>query len=96
MPSINADYYGPKHVGANYGLVFTVWGIFGFLRLAANLAGGYSEVYLKLAVLALFGAALTEALRPPRRESKKDPDARQLPVGEASSPSSRQTSGSPR
>ena len=31
MPSLTADYYGPKHVGANYGLVFTAWGICGFL-----------------------------------------------------------------
>ncbi|MCW5977434.1 MAG: OFA family MFS transporter [Bryobacteraceae bacterium] len=108
MPSITADYYGPKHVGANYGLVFTAWGICGFLvpgyfagimdraRLAANLAAGYSEVYLKLAVLALLGAALTAALRPPRRELEVNLEAGQLPVGEASSPSSRQTSGSPR
>jgi len=27
MPSLTADYYGPKHVGANYGLVFTAWGL---------------------------------------------------------------------
>ena len=26
MPSLTADYFGPKNVGANYGLVFSAWG----------------------------------------------------------------------
>ena len=79
MPSLTADYYGPKNVGANYGLLFTAWGVCGFLvpgyfagimdqaRLASNLAAGYSEVYFKLAVLAIVGTAATAALRPPRK-----------------------------
>jgi len=78
MPSVTADYYGPKSVGANYGLLFSAWGLCGFLvpgyfaaimdraRLAGNLAAGYGEVYGKLAVLALIGAAVTALLRPPR------------------------------
>ncbi len=78
MPSITADYYGPKSVGANYGLLFSAWGLCGFLvpgyfatimdraRLAGNLAAGYGEVYWKLAILALLGAAVTALLRPPR------------------------------
>ncbi|MCC6857732.1 MAG: OFA family MFS transporter [Bryobacterales bacterium] len=79
MPSFTADYYGPKYVGANYGLLFSAWGVCGFLvpgyfagimdraRLAGDLASGYSEVYWKLAVLAAAGAFLTAVLRPPRR-----------------------------
>ena len=78
MPSLTADYYGPKNVGANYGLLFTAWGICGFLvpgyfagimdqaRLNANLAAGYSEVYLKLAIVALIGAGAAVMLRAPR------------------------------
>ncbi len=77
MPSLTADYYGPKNVGANYGLLFSAWGLCGFLvpgyfaaimdraRLAADLAGGYHEVYTKLALLAIVGAAVTAGLRPP-------------------------------
>lgn len=87
MPSITADYYGPKNVGANYGLLFTAWGLCGFLvpgyfaaimdraRIAADLAAGYGEVYLKLAVLALMGAAMTALLRPPKLQSGT-PDSR--------------------
>ncbi len=79
MPAYTADYFGPKNVGANYGLVFSAWGLCGFLipgyfagimdraRLAGDLAAGYSEVYWKLAVIAAVGAAVAALLRPPRR-----------------------------
>jgi OFA family oxalate/formate antiporter-like MFS transporter len=79
MPSMTADFYGPKNVGANYGLLFTAWGACGFLvpgyfagimdraRAAGNLAGGYNEVYWTLAGLALAGAVVSIMLRPPHR-----------------------------
>ena len=37
FPSVTKDYYGLKHFGVNYGLVFTAWGIGGFML--AMLAG---------------------------------------------------------
>jgi MFS transporter, OFA family, oxalate/formate antiporter len=79
MPSFTADYYGPKNVGANYGLLFSAWGVCGFLvpgyfagvmdqaRLAGDLAAGYHEVYWKLAAMAVIGAGLTALLQPPSR-----------------------------
>ncbi len=79
IPSMTADFYGPKNVGANYGLVFTAWGLCGFLvpgyfarimdkaKAAGDLAGGYREVYTTLAILALAGGLLSALLRPPRR-----------------------------
>jgi OFA family oxalate/formate antiporter-like MFS transporter len=79
MPSLTADFYGPKHVGANYGLLFSAWGVCGFVvpgyfagimdraRLGGDLAAGYRQVYWELAVLAVIGAAVTLLLRPPRR-----------------------------
>jgi len=82
MPSFTADYFGPRNVGANYGLVFSAWGICGFLvpgyfagvmdraRVAGDLAGGYHEVYWKLAALAIVGATVTAFLRVPLREPK--------------------------
>jgi OFA family oxalate/formate antiporter-like MFS transporter len=78
MPSMTADYYGPRNVGANYGLLFSAWGICGFVvpgyfagimdkaRAAGNLAVGYGEVYLTLAILAAAGAVMAGILRPPR------------------------------
>jgi OFA family oxalate/formate antiporter-like MFS transporter len=78
MPALTADYFGPKHVGANYGILFSAWGVCGFVvpgyfeslldraREAGNLLGGYREVYLEMAVLAILVACLTPFLRPPR------------------------------
>jgi len=79
MPSITADFYGPRNVGANYGLLFSAWGICGFVvpgyfaaimdkaRAAGNLAAGYTEVYWTLAILATCGGLVAAVLRPPRR-----------------------------
>jgi OFA family oxalate/formate antiporter-like MFS transporter len=36
MPALTADYYGPKNLGFNYGLVFIGWGIAFFIPQAAG------------------------------------------------------------
>ncbi len=78
MPSLTADYYGPKHVGINYGLVFTAFGISGFwvtkyfahlvdkAKAAGNIAAGYNQVYLILAGMMVLCAVVSLTLRPPR------------------------------
>ncbi|MGH9662469.1 MAG: L-lactate MFS transporter [Bryobacteraceae bacterium] len=78
MPSMTADYFGARHVGANYGLLFTAWGLCGFLvpgyfagimdqaRAAGDLASGYNQVCLTLAGIALASALVALALRPPK------------------------------
>lgn len=78
MPSLTADYYGQSSIGGNYGLVFSAFGLCGFLvpgyfeslldraREAGNLAAGYDQVYTKLAVISLVGAAIAMLLRTPR------------------------------
>ena len=78
MPAFCADYYGQSHIGGNYGLLFSAWGICGFVipfyseslldraREAGNLAAGYKDLYMQLAVLAVCVAALGIALRPPK------------------------------
>jgi OFA family oxalate/formate antiporter-like MFS transporter len=78
LPSLTADYYGAKNVGANYGLVFTAWGLCGFVvpgyfatitdraKAAGNLAAGYNEIYLTLAGLSVACAVVTLVLKPPK------------------------------
>jgi len=78
MPAFTADYFGPEHLGANYGILFTAWGLCGFLvpgyfaalmdraRQAGSLAAGYNQVYFTLAVFAALGIALALAVRKPR------------------------------
>ena len=77
MPSFTADYFGPTHVGANYGLLFTAWGLCGFIvpgyfagimdraKAAGNVTSGWNEVYWTLAGLSLLGAIIVTVLRPP-------------------------------
>jgi OFA family oxalate/formate antiporter-like MFS transporter len=77
MPSLTADYFGARHVGANYGLLFSAWGLCGFFvpgyfaalmdraKAAGQLANGYAEVYTTLAALAAVCALAALILRPP-------------------------------
>lgn len=77
MPSFTADFYGPKNVGANYGIVFTAWGVCGFVvpgyfasivaaaKAAGNAAAGYNTTYFTLAGFCVVGIVLTLILKKP-------------------------------
>ncbi|MDH3383345.1 MAG: MFS transporter, partial [Deltaproteobacteria bacterium] len=79
MPSFTADFYGAKNVGANYGIVFTAWGICGFVvpgyfagivqaaKTAGNVAAGYNQVYFTLAGMCVLGIILVVILRRPEQ-----------------------------
>ena len=77
MPSFTADYFGAKNIGANYGIMFTAWGICGFTvpkyfagimkaaKASGNIAGGYNQVYFTLAVMSIIGLVLGLMVRRP-------------------------------
>jgi MFS transporter, OFA family, oxalate/formate antiporter len=83
MPSLTADYYGQSSIGGNYGLVFSAWGVCGFLvpgyfeslldrsRAAGSLASGYNEVYWTLAILGMMVLLIVAVLRGPRAQVAK-------------------------
>jgi OFA family oxalate/formate antiporter-like MFS transporter len=71
FPSITKDYYGLKNFGVNYGLVFTAWGIGGFvLPLTAGKLHDkfltYEYAYYIAAVLLVLAAIVTFLVKPPR------------------------------
>lgn len=82
MPSLTADYFGPKHVGANYGLLFTAFGVCGYVvpdyfahlvdraTAAGNVAAGYNQVYSILAGMGVVCALLSLALRAPKARAE--------------------------
>jgi OFA family oxalate/formate antiporter-like MFS transporter len=84
MPSFTADYYGAKNVGANYGIVFTAWGICGFVvpgyfagimakaKEMNDLAGGYNKVYFTLAMMSIIGIVLVFIVKRPMQEVGSD------------------------
>ena len=47
MPSFNADYFGTRHMGANYGVLLTAWGAAGvagpvFVAVVNDTSGAFS------------------------------------------------------
>lgn len=75
MPSLCAEYFGSRRIGANYGILFTAWGAAGFVvprymasiiearKAVGNIGQGYNEMFHSLAVLAVIGIAIAFALR---------------------------------
>ncbi|MDZ4167580.1 MAG: OFA family MFS transporter [Coriobacteriia bacterium] len=70
FPSTTAGYFGTRHLGVNYGLVFTAWGVggvFGSMTAGSILdsTGSYALAYGVAATLCLAAAGLTLVTRPP-------------------------------
>ncbi len=68
FPSLTKDNWGLKNFGINYGIVFTAWGVGGFVmgRLSQMLiasTGSYALSFLSAAALLIVGAALTLTLK---------------------------------
>ncbi|MFH1489902.1 MAG: OFA family MFS transporter [Pseudomonadota bacterium] len=68
FPSLTKDNWGLKNFGINYGIVFTAWGVGGFVmgRLSQMLfasAGTHTYSFLTAAVLLIIGAFLTFTLK---------------------------------
>jgi len=75
FPSVAKDYYGLKNFGVNYGLVFTAWGIGGFvLSLIAGYVkdqtGTFTYSYYGSAVLLVAAALASLALKAPHHREK--------------------------
>lgn len=70
FPAVTKDFYGLKNFGVNYGLVFTSWGVGGFVlsMLAAELKDQYNHYYYSFYVAAgllVLAALATFALKAP-------------------------------
>jgi len=68
FPSLTKDNWGLKNFGINYGLVFTAWGVGGFVmgRLSQMLiasTGKYTSSFLTAAVLLVIGAILSVLMK---------------------------------
>jgi OFA family oxalate/formate antiporter-like MFS transporter len=75
FPSITRDFYGLKNFGMNYGLVFTAWGVGGFML--AQLAGSmyvkyetFAVAYYGASALLILAAAMTFLIKPPHHKSE--------------------------
>ncbi len=70
FPSFTADFYGPKNLGFNYGLVFLGWGFGAFMpKLAGRIYDkyhSYDNAFYIAGVLLIIGIALALITRRPR------------------------------
>lgn len=75
FPSITKDYYGVTNFGMNYGLVFTSWGVGGFML--AKLAGmmyvkyqSFNVAYFGASALLILAALMVFFVKPPHHIEK--------------------------
>ncbi len=73
FPSITKDFYGLKNFGMNYGLVFTAWGVGGFMlaKLAGNMYVKYDTfdiAYYGASALLILAAVMTLFVKPPHHK----------------------------
>ena len=72
FPSLTKDYYGLKNFGVNYGLLYTSWGVGGFMLalLAGKVydeTGSFGFAYYCSAALLAVAVVATFIVKPPRR-----------------------------
>lgn len=71
FPTLSAEYFGLKNVGANYGLLFTAYGLAGVVGpgLAAKIyvaTGGYNLAFVILGALCLVALGISIFIKPPQ------------------------------
>jgi MFS transporter, OFA family, oxalate/formate antiporter len=73
FPSLTKDFWGLKSFGMNYGILFTAWGVGGFVlsrmqqMLTAQSGGSFQRSFLTAGTLLLVGSALTFFIKPPMK-----------------------------
>jgi nitrate/nitrite transporter NarK len=68
FPSLTKDFWGLKNFGMNYGIVFTAWGVGGFVmsRISQMFkadSGSFTSSFIFAGILLVIGAGLTMTLR---------------------------------
>jgi len=100
FPSLTKDYYGLKNFGVNYGLLYTSWGVGGFMLalLAGKVydqTGDFGFAYYCSAALLAVAAVATFVLKPPRpvEEEPAHGDATTRVVGDQQTSENQKKSG---
>ena len=77
FPSFTKDLWGIKHFGVNYGIIFTAWGVGGFVMsrasqsLVAN-TGNFSTSFVTAGMLLVGGTVLTYFIKDHKAEQKEE------------------------
>ena len=70
FPSASKDYFGIKNFGVNYGILFSAWGVGGFVlprvsQMIVAATGSFDSAYLAAGVLLIFSAGMTMMVQRP-------------------------------
>ncbi len=76
FPAMAKELWGFKHFGMNYGMLFTAWGVGGFImskssQVLVTSTGDYTVSFATAALLLGLGAALVYAVHDPREQLRK-------------------------
>jgi len=71
FPAMTKDYFGPKNLAVNYGIVYTAWGLGGFMvsQLASVIKdtyGSYEYAYLLAAAMLVLAAVMMRFMKSPQ------------------------------
>jgi OFA family oxalate/formate antiporter-like MFS transporter len=71
FPSATADYFGTKNLGANYGMVFTSYGVAGIVGpilggMVFDATGSYLWAFIPSGILCIVAAVIAVLIRPPK------------------------------
>jgi len=88
FPSFAKDMWGMKNFGVNYGILFTAWGVGGFVMSRASqtllsTTGTFNSSFMTSGILLLAGAGLTFLVRDKKDEARRKAArqiAKQIPV----------------
>jgi len=78
FPSVTKDYFGLKNFGLNYGLVFSAWGIGGFIfprvsQMIVARTGTMHSAYIMCSILLMAGALIALMTKAPAKVPSGDP-----------------------
>ncbi len=76
FPSFTKDLWGIKNFGVNYGIIFTAWGVGGFVMSRASQSlmassNSFSSSFMTAALMLVVGAVLTFFVRDHKEEQRK-------------------------
>lgn len=79
IPSLIANYFGARHMGANYGAILTAWGVAGiagplFAAHVKDATGSYSGALLPIAGMLFAAVLLTVIIRKPQHVEPDRPN----------------------
>ena len=78
FPSVTKDYFGLKNFGLNYGLIFSAWGIGGFIfprvsQMIVARTGTMHSAYIMCSILLMASALIALMTKAPAKIPSGDP-----------------------